>query len=206
MSAAELFADNLDLASACRDHPFVAGIANGDLTRDAFCFYVGQDAAFLEAFVRAYALCVAKAPDRQALDTCKTLLDGAFEELSLHRGYAARWGIDLAPTAAPATRAYTDFLLQVATAEPVGHVCAAMTPCMRLYAWLGAELAPVATADSPYLEWVTTYASPEFEGLARSLEDLLDRLGGDPERIATLYRTAMQLELDFFAAAYGQTR
>jgi len=201
MNAAELFEANGDVAAACRDHPFVHGIASGRLDRGAFGFYVGQDAAFLDAFVRAYALGVAKAPDRQALTAFKALLDGGFSELELHQGYAERWGVDLAPEPAPATAAYTDFLLRVAALEPVAHLCAAMAPCMRLYAWLGTELLPVAAADSPYREWVETYASPVFQQLAGVLEALLDRLGGDSDTVAAHYRKAMQLELAFFGSA-----
>ena len=204
VKAAELFDANLDLARACRDHPFVRGIASGRLDRASFCFFVAQDARFLDAFVRAYALGVAKAPDGEAMAAFKALLDGGFGELELHHSYAARWGVDLVPEPAPATSAYTDFLLRVAALEPVGHLCAAMAPCMRLYAWLGRELEPVTAADSPYREWVETYADPGFEQSATALEDLLDRLGGDPAVVAGHYRTAMRLELAFFAAADEQ--
>lgn len=206
MKAAELFELNHDIAVACRDHPFVQGIATGGLDRTSFCFYVGQDAVFLDAFVRAYALGLAKAPDRQSANTFKELLDGGYEELRLHAAYAERWGVSLDAAPAPATRAYTDFLLRVAALEPAGHLCAAMTPCMRLYAWLGHELAPVAAADGPYREWVDTYSSPEFGALAGTLEALLDRLGGHADAIAGHYRTAMELELAFFSAAFNLPR
>jgi len=201
VTAAELFDANLDVARACRDHPFVRGIVTGGLDRATFCFYVAQDAAFLDAFVRAYALGVAKAPDREVMTAFKALLDGGFGEFELHRGYATRWGVDLAPEPAAATAAYTDFLLRVAALEPVGHLCAAMAPCMRLYAWLGRELEPTAAHASPYREWVETYADPGFQQLATALEALLDRLGGDPGVVAGHYRKAMRLELAFFAAA-----
>jgi thiaminase/transcriptional activator TenA len=44
------------------------------------------------------------------------LLDGVDQELQLHDGYAASWGVDSKQLAAPsaATKAYTDFLMQVA--------------------------------------------------------------------------------------------
>ena len=205
MKSVELFAANLDVARACRDHPFVRGIASGGLDRAAFGFYVAQDAVFLDAFVRAYALGVAKAPDREAMVGFKALLDGGFGELELHHGYATRWEVDLAPEPAPATAAYTDFLLRVAAFEPVGHLCAAMAPCMRLYAWLGSELEATAAADSPYREWVETYADPGFHQLATALEVLLDRLGGEPGVVAGHYRRAMRLELAFFAAAWERS-
>ncbi|MDR7614337.1 MAG: TenA family protein [Armatimonadota bacterium] len=190
------------MAERCLRHPFVQGIATGRLERSRFAFYVGQDAYFLEAFARAYALAMAKCPDREGFRAWKELLDGVLQELELHAGYARAWGVDLTPQPAPATQAYTDFLLRVAALEPVGHIAAAMTPCMRLYAYLGRSLEPIARPESPYLDWVHTYGSPEFGALAQQLETLLDRYGTEGPRIRDLYRRAMQLEYDFFESAW----
>ena len=199
--ARSLWDRNRVLAEAALEHSFVQGIASGELARSTFVYYVGQDAAFLDAFCRAYALALAKSPDHDALIAFRELLDGAVDELRLHEGYAARWGVDLHPPADPATSAYTDFLLAVAALEPVGHIAAAMTPCMRLYAYLGQQLAAHTKPDSPYREWVEAYSSTEFEALAQRLEALLDRYGGDDDRPAVLYHRAMELELRFFDAA-----
>jgi thiaminase (transcriptional activator TenA) len=199
--ADSLWQRNRVIAEAALEHRFVQGIASGELARATFAYYVGQDAAFLDAFCRAYALALAKSPDRDALIAFRELLDAAVDELGLHEGYAARWGVDLHPPADPATSAYTDFLLAVAALEPVGHIAAAMTPCMRLYAYLGQQLAARTKPDSPYREWVEAYSSTEFEALAQRLEALLDRYGGDDDRPAVLYHRAMELELRFFDAA-----
>ena len=202
MRSSTHWADAGPTAQDCLDHPFVTGLADGTLPRAAFQHYVGQDAFFLDAFARAYALCLAKAPDRATMGTFAELLGGAMGELDLHRAYARRWDVDLSPEPTAATRSYTDFLLQVAALEPVAHACAAMAPCMRLYAWLGQQLAPVAAEDSPYIEWVTTYADPGFEALAAHLESLVDTLPGDEATMARHHRTAMDLELAFFASAW----
>jgi thiaminase/transcriptional activator TenA len=202
MTAEELWKLNRDTADVCLAHPFVQGIATGQLARASFQVYVAQDAYFLEAFARAYALALAKSPDREGMEAFKDLLVGVFEELALHRSYAERWGINLEPEPLTSTRAYTDFLLSTASLESVGHTAAAMTPCMRLYAWLGRQLAPKLDPDSPYREWVESYSSPDFQALAARLEALLDHYGGEPARLAELYRRAMQLELAFFQAAW----
>jgi thiaminase/transcriptional activator TenA len=196
-----LWLRNRALAEAALEHTFVQGIASGELARATFAYYVGQDAFFLDVFCRAYALALAKSPDQGGLIAFRELLDAAAEELRLHQGYAARWDVDLHQAADPATSAYTNFLLAVAALEPVGHIAAAMTPCMRLYAHLGQQLAAQTKPESPYREWVTTYSSPEFEAQARRLEVLLDRYGGDHDRLASLYQQAMELELRFFDAA-----
>lgn len=177
------------------------GIASGRLGREAFQHYVAQDAFFLDAFARAYALCMAKAPDRASMRGFKALLDAVEDELELHDSYARRWGVELAADPTDATRAYTDFLLRVASLEPAGHAAAAMAPCMRLYAWLGQELALVASETSPYSEWIEAYASAAFEEHAAALEALLDALPSDAEVAASHYATAMRLELAFFDSA-----
>lgn len=206
MSRAQaLWRDNGDLAQACLEHPFPQGIARGDLPRDRFLFYVEQDAFFLDSFARAFALAFAKAPDAATMSELRGLLDGVFEELTLHQGYAERWGARLDAEPSPVTLAYTDFLLRVAWSEPVGHVVAAMTPCMRLYAYLGQELSSEVADDSDYREWVETYRDPDFDAFAGRMESLLDAHDDGGDSIARHYRRAMQREYAFFDQAAARS-
>ena len=199
--AAELWTANADLAAEALAHPFVTGVGDGTLPRAVFAGYVAQDAFFLESFARAYAVGIAHSPDRATLDTFADLLAGVREELALHAGYAARWGIDLVGVEPlPATLAYTDFLLSTAFLGGITLTAAAMTPCVRLYAHLGRSLSAETAGD--YAEWVATYADPGFEELAVTLERLLDRHASDVPAVRTAYRRAMQLEVGFFEAAW----
>jgi thiaminase/transcriptional activator TenA len=199
--ARSLWEAHADLAAAALAHPFVQGIPDGTLPRERFAGYVAQDAFFLEAFGRAYALGVAHSPDRATFDVFADLLAGVREELRLHASYAQRWGIDLtAVRPVPATSAYTDFLLATASLGGVAMTCAAMTPCMRLYAHLGQSLA--GRVSGPYEEWVRTYADPDFEQLAATLERLLDAVAVDTPALRAAYHQAMELEIGFFDAAW----
>lgn len=204
--AARLWQDASDLARAALEHPFVRGLASGTLPRAAFQRYVAQDAYFLEAFARAYALALARSPDREGLWVFADLLAGVQAELRLHSSYAGQWDIDLADvTPAPATLHYTDFLLATAALGDVGATCAAMTPCMRLYAWLGQTLVqePATTDDhNPYAEWVRMYSGQSFEALAAQLEALLGRYAVETPMLRQTYRRAMQLEVAFFDASW----
>jgi thiaminase (transcriptional activator TenA) len=196
----ELWSENADLAAAALTDPFVSRLADGSLDRASFASYVAQDAFFLESFTRAYALALARSSDTPTLLALAGLIGGVSEELRLHESYAARWGIDMfGVKPSPATLAYTDFLLATAATSGLGMVFAAMTPCMRLYAWLGGELD--AGAAGPYTEWVTTYADPRFEALAAQLERLLDEHAEDTPGVRGTYRRAMQLEVSFFESA-----
>jgi thiaminase/transcriptional activator TenA len=202
--AARLWTQNHDLAQACLRHAFVRDLASGSLPVQSFRAYVAQDAYFLEAFARAYAFALARSPDRAGLEAFHSLIGGVLAELHLHATYAARWEVDLAEVEpAAATLAYTDFLLATAATGGLGEICAAMTPCMRLYAYLGQSLAAegAAQAANPYREWIETYSSPDFEALAATLERLLNRYAHDTPTVSGTYRRAMRLELGFFDAA-----
>lgn len=197
-----LWEENADLSRAALEHRFVRGIKDGTLPLDRFKEYVGQDAFFLEAFARAYALALAYSPDQASLHEFAGLISGVLEELGLHEGYAAEWGVrleDVSP--GEATLSYTGFLLSTAALGGVGETCAAMTPCMRLYAFLGQELAKEESSEeNPYAKWIVTYADPEFEALAAGLEGLLDRHAEDTPAVRSHYRRAMALEVAFFEA------
>ena len=198
--ARTLWAANNDWATRILAHGFVQGIARGTLPLTSFKSYVAQDAYFLEAFARAYAFCLANSTARQDLHDFAELIAGVLEELKLHKSYAERWQVDLTGvTPVPATQAYVGFLLTNARHGHLGETIAAMTPCMRLYAWLGQSLAAGNVAQ-PYSEWVRTYAHPGFESLAARLEALLDLHAADSAAVRANYRRAMELEYGFFDA------
>jgi len=198
--ARALWAANRDWADRILANRFVQGLGDGTLPLDAFKRYVAQDAYFLEAFARAYAFCLAHGKDRDDLYGFAELIQGVLEELGLHKGYAERWQVDLGGvTPIVATKAYVDFLLGIAPKGDLGETIAGMTPCMRLYAWLGQTLAKGRVAGR-YAEWVKTYADPGFEGLAARLEALLDRHASDTPAVRANYRRAMELEFGFFDA------
>ena len=97
------------------------------------------------------------------------------EELKLHKSYTEKLQVSLDDvTPLPATQAYVDFLLHTARQGQLGETIAGMTPCMRLYAFLGQTLAKKDVAPA-YADWVKTYSDPGFEALAVRLEELLDQ-------------------------------
>ena len=197
-----LWRDNAALARRILAHGFVQGLGDGTLPLDRFRSYVAQDAYFLEAFARAYAFCLAHSEVRQDIESFADLIAGVREELGLHKSYATRWQVILDQvTPVAATAAYVDFLLQTARHGQLGETIAAMTPCMRLYAFLGQTLAARPYAQR-YGEWIKTYADSGFEALAARLEELLDRHGQDTPAVQNNYRRALQLEYDFFDANF----
>jgi thiaminase/transcriptional activator TenA len=197
-----LWAANVDLAQACLAHPFVRALGDGTLRPDLFRAFIAQDAFFLRAFLKAYALALARSEDRDTIDLFCNLIVGVTEELKLHRVYAAELGIDLSSVVPNAAcRGYTDFLFRTAWHTSLAETVASMTPCMRLYAYLGGELVPKCSPRHPYRRWIEAYGGEEFGGLADRVETLLDQVGADTEEVRDRYRYALQCELDFFSGA-----
>jgi len=198
--ARQLWRANADWADRILAHPFVQGLGDGSLPVAAFRGYVAQDAYFLDAFARAYAFCLAHGTSRDDLFGFSELIAGVLDELKLHKSYTERLQVSLDDvTPLPATQAYVEFLLGTARHGQLGETIAGMTPCMRLYAFLGQTLARNDVAPA-YADWVKTYSDPGFESLAVRLEDLLDRHAVDSPVVRANYRRAMELEYGFFDA------
>ncbi|KAF0900843.1 hypothetical protein E2562_035478 [Oryza meyeriana var. granulata] len=207
--------------------PFLLSLAAGTLRLDSFRQYIAQDAHFLHAFARAYEMAEECADDDDDKATITVLRKAILRELNLHASVLEEWGVD--PTKeippSPATTKYTNFLLATATGKVNGgkgsdkmvtpfektkiaaYTVGAMTPCMRLYAYLGKELAVFLKQDEnhQYKKWIETYASSDFEDNALQIEELLDKLsvsltGEELEIIGKLYQQAMRLEVEFFSA------
>ena len=198
----ELWESNNDLALLSLNTKFVQGIKKGDLPKIKFQEYLAQDYFFLESFARAYGLAVSKSRNKKNIKTLSVLLSGVSEELILHETYAKEWDIDLTTNLiGPATKKYTDFLEEVSLNLSLIEIMSAMTPCMRLYSWLGEKLL-IMISDNPYKEWILTYSDESFDNLAKSLENLIDEYDEDYDidQVNFLYKRAMELELDFFNA------
>ena len=200
-----LWDENRELAEACLDHPFVRRLGDGSLPPKIFARYMAQDAFYLEAFFRAYALAAARSEGRH--DTAVVfhhLMGGVLDELAMHAKSAAELGIDLAAVEPlPATTAYVELLMATAWNRDLGETITVMTPCMSLYAFLGRSLAEERRDQHPYRRWIDAYSGEEMTELARRLEGLIDEHADDTPEVHHLYRRAMECELAFFDAAYG---
>jgi thiaminase/transcriptional activator TenA len=200
-----LWERNRDIADACRKHRFATEVAEGTLKEQIFRRYIAQDAFFLDSFVRAYALAVAHCRSFEDVQAFHSLLGGVIEEKKLHQDYAEKLGVSL-PEMVPnwACRAYTDFLLRTAWNSGIDEILAAMTPCMKLYSYLGSYLARNGLPDHCYQDWIRTYSSEEFSELTRKIEGLLDHHATDSQPVRDVYRYAMVCELNFFSAVFEE--
>ncbi len=197
-------------------HPFVAALANGSLPALAFRRYLEQDYLFLLHFARAYALSVYKASSlaemRAGLEGLKAILD---VELDLHVSLSARWGLtpadlESAPEA-PATLAYTRYVLETGLRGDLLDLHVALSPCVIGYA----EIARGIVAehgiedDHPYAAWINEYGGDAYGDIAKAARATLDRLAAERltkarrPRLVGIFREACRLEADFWEMGWS---
>ena len=163
-------------------HPFLAGLADGSLPREAFRHYVVQDALYLVDYARALALVGAKAPDEGAIAMFASHARGALEvERSLHEGLLVELGVGpdamRAAASTPTTLAYTSYLLRSCHQGSFAEGLAAVLPCYWIYAEVGARLLARSSPDPLYARWIGTYGGEEFGKIVADVLALVDRTG-----------------------------
>ena len=212
----ELWDGITPIYAAILRHPFVAGLTDGSLPREAFRFYAIQDALYLREFARALSLAAAHAPEDDWIVMFDEHAAGALKvERALHESFFSEWGLTreavLATPLAPTNLAYTSYLLAVAHAAPFHEAVAALLPCYWIYWEVGKELERAGSADPLYAKWIGTYASEEFGGVVRAVLAATDaiaaRLGAaELEAMQRHFVTTSRYEWMFWDMGYRQER
>ena len=168
--------------AAILEHPFLAGLTDGSLPRNAFRFYVVQDAHYLREYAKALAVLAGRAPDEDAVLTLARHAAGAIEvERSLHDSFFRDF--DLSPAAvaatplAPTALAYTSYLLAAAHGGSFAEGMAAVLPCYWIYREVGQELLRRGSPDPLYQRWIATYGGEEFAAVVGEALALMEKAG-----------------------------
>ena len=209
---AELWDGAADIYRAILAHPFLTGLTDGTLPRDAFAFYVVQDLLYLKRYAQALAAVAGRAPDAAAIKMFAShAADVVAVEQELHGSLLASLGIDPAAAAvaepAPDNLAYTSYLLAAIAGGSYAEGVGAVLPCYWIYWEVGKELARRGSPDPRYRQWIDTYAG---EGFAATVLDVLaeaDRLGPglSPAERALVhrhFRTTSRYEWMFWDMGY----
>ena len=201
-------------------HEFVLSLARGELPEACFRRYLVQDYRFLLHFARAWGLAVYKSDCLSEMRRAQRLVAATLDvEIGLHIDYCRGWGLSQpaldAAEEAPATVAYTRFVLDRGLAGDRLDLEVTLAPCVIGYAVIAAErMADPATRrdGNPYREWLDMYAGGEYQSLAAEAEAALDeqfaRRGGE-SRFSSLLRdftAAARLEADFWAMGLAAVR
>ncbi|MGR3600482.1 MAG: TenA family protein [Heliomarina sp.] len=194
-------------------HAFVEGMRDGTLPRAAYLRYLIQDYLFLAHFSRAWALAVTKAETLDEMRACAATVHALLgEEMRLHVETCAAEGIPeaelFAASEAPQNIAYTRYVLDAGHSGDFLDLMAALAPCVLGYGEIGTRLAADAE-ETPYADWIGTYAGPEYQRTCHEVGTLIDaavarRLGPASQdsprwpRLCARFEMATRLEIDFW--------
>jgi thiaminase/transcriptional activator TenA len=195
-------------------HPFVVEMASGTLPPDRYLFYIEQNLLYLPEYARAIALGVAKTRDEATLSAfTDSLVNIVRTEIPQNRMLRDRVRdlvpahATVAPVMAPATLAYSSYLLAVASQGDIREIRTVILPCAWSYGDIARRLAPTAVDHPVYREWFDFFASDDYA-------DLVDRMrveydaetaGASPReqaRLTEIFTTATRLENDFWQMGY----
>jgi len=195
-------------------HPFVTGLTDASLDRQAFRYYVVEDAVYLTAFARALSIAAAKAPkDAWILRFNRDAIGSLEAERALHESYFKEFGLTeselMSRRPAPTTLAYTSYLLATAYERSFSEALASLLPCYWIYAEVGKALSEKGSPDPLYQRWIDSYASEEYDQQVQSILDIMDEVAegeGASVRAAMVerYTTTSRYEWMFWDMGYRQ--
>ncbi|TMN23296.1 thiaminase II [Lentibacillus cibarius] len=193
-------------------HPFVTGIANGDLPLETFKYYILQDIYYLKHYGKVHAMAAAQARD---FETTALLADKAKmtaqAELTVHEEHARVLNITKEDMAqfkpAPTAYGYTSHLYRAALSGSLGQTIAAVLPCYWLYADIGQVYQNAVPQEEIYQNWIQMYASEWFQTSTQEMIDLLDALAEEAseqerEAMKEQFVIAKEYELAFWEMSY----
>ncbi|QXE02152.1 thiaminase II [Terribacillus sp. DMT04] len=182
MFSAQLREEANPVFEAIYQHPFVEGVANGQVPREALIHYVKADYEYLTAFARIYGLAVSKCETREEMAFFQSQIHFVLHsEIHPHNVFCKVAGVDYEDlqkmTPPPAADHYISHMMNSAVQGDMGELMAALLPCPWTYQALAEHIIETKAPDqnNPFLEWIMFYANNE-DGMPDVTAELCKRL------------------------------
>jgi len=185
--------------------PFVRGLGDGTLDRDAFVWYLSQDALYLRDYSRVLAAASSLAPTTAEQAFWAQSAQGAIVgELQLHESWISTKARHEAQPSVTTTE-YTNHLLATAARGDYRVLIAALLPCFWLYHDVGTRLQSLSHPEHPYRSWLDTYTDENFAESTSQAIDIVARAAAHADDATRLtmreaFRISAAHEHAFFAA------
>lgn len=198
---------------AIYEHPFVRGIASGDLKREQLIHYVKQDFEYLNAFMRIYGIAISKCERREDMAVLNEQISFVLNsEIHPHHNFCQVAGVNyddlqgerLAPTA----HHYIRHMMNVAHEGTLGEIMAVLLPCPWTYQEVGQRLLKEVQPEPshPFYDWIHFYGEGAM-GITQVFCDRLDQLASaaseeERKKMTEHFLLSCQLEYMFWDMAY----
>ncbi|MDA7964183.1 TenA family protein [Ruegeria sp.] len=200
----------IDDWQAATTHAFTRELADGSLPEHKMRWYLQQDYQFVDGFVRLLASAIAHAPslaDSVPAAQFLAVITGPENTYFLR----AMQALDTAPCfdPAPATKAFQDLMAEAASSGRYENMLAVLVVAEWVYLdWASPVHPPKDDLPFWFAEWITLHAGDGFEGVVGYLRDQLDQVWPTLDtpaqaEVTRLFHRAVELERDFFDAAYA---
>ncbi|MFK4483224.1 bifunctional hydroxymethylpyrimidine kinase/phosphomethylpyrimidine kinase [Curtobacterium sp. AB7] len=203
---------------------FLVGLRDGTLDADVFAGYLAQDVHYLRAYEQHLAALAASAAGAGTGAAAAGAAAGGAAAAGAGRGPAAAafWTAAsegcaaeardlhhrrLAGTHAddpvhPTCAGYLAHLQQAADSGSAAVLAAAVLPCFRVYAWVGAQLGSAPDGHA-FADWITAYGDPGFAASSAEATRLVEEMAASATpaergRMARAFRRSTEWELAFF--------
>ncbi|MCD5322278.1 MULTISPECIES: thiaminase II [Pontibacillus] len=198
------------------NHPFVKGIGEGNLPKEAVAHYVKADAEYLHAFMNVYGTAISKCTDKEDIAFFKENIEFVLHsEIHPHHNlctyintpYEDLQGYPLPPTADH----YIKHMKTTAHEGTLGEILAVLLPCPWTYLEIGHYLMDHVqpTPEHPFYEWITFYVNDEIQDTTNQLRSKLDAWAEtasprEKKAMKDAFIKSCQLEWAFWEMAYRQ--
>ncbi|MGY3724894.1 thiaminase (transcriptional activator TenA) [Granulicatella balaenopterae] len=206
-----------DLWQGYLEHPFIIGMATGELEERKFSYYLLQDYLYLKEYIKVFAVTLSKADDFSEIKFLLDSMNDIFEEtFRVHVPYMKRLGISEEEIQSvqphPSNINYTNDMLLAAQSGDVLDGLVAILSCSWSYAYIAREtlkIYPTAMQDERYGEWFEGYYCSEYqlgnEELIQHINQLAQGITAEKrERLATIFTNCSQHEMNFWDMAWQQ--
>ena len=176
----------------------------------AFKKYLIQDYFFLIKFIKILALGCVKSQNNNDLMRCIDFIFAIKNELRLHVLYCKKWKISqktlLKTPELIETKKYTNYVMAVGNKGDILDLFTALSPCIIGYGEIGYELKKKKLHKNSYNSWIDTYASKEYQDVAKEnilyLDSLFSKIKNKKNKLKKLkkiFKKATELESDFWS-------
>jgi thiaminase/transcriptional activator TenA len=192
-------------------HEFPRALATGVLPPERFRFYISQNLLYLPEYARMIAAAASRSPDLATLAEYTAALENIVAtEIPENERLRAAIEVLTGPATelestvmAPATVAYTSWLLSVAATGDSDDVSAALLPCAWSYGEIARALTPQVVDHPVYADWIGLFASDAYDAVVQRLRVALDRdlpsfTEAKRERLAAIFLMGCRMERQFW--------
>ncbi|GAB2565308.1 thiaminase II [Gracilibacillus alcaliphilus] len=195
-------------------HPFVVGLGEGELPKEALIHYVKADFEYLNAFINIYGIAIAKSNTREDMayfhEKISFILNS---EIHPHHNLCQAAGVDYNDLQGyplpPSANHYVAHMKSAAQQGNMGELLAALLPCPWTYLEIGHYLKKTyqPTETHPFYEWISFYSRETTDSTTEELRLRLDQWAEgvnnqEREKAKLAFIKSCQLEYLFWDMAY----